>query len=318
MAADTTRTIADPIDRDDPQTTASTLYEGWLTGDHGDIRYWQTRPAHGPPLVLLHGYGGLIEHWQRVLPLLARDYTIYAFDLYNQGYSALLDGTPDKQLWAAQTAQVLTQLVGTPATLIAHSMGGAIAVQTALDYPHLVDRLVLVDTAGMPYEYTASPLEQLLYGILRTPLLGDFLAQFFATRDAVRQNLTNTYANPERVTAEMVELFLGPLRRPGGPAAYLAASRSFERFPFDFAAGAVAQPVLMVWGAEDKYIPPVNGQRIQAQFLPQATVQTIPDSGHCCFDETPEAFCEIVLPWLAQTAAGATNGQSNRPTADAH
>ncbi len=272
--------------------------EHWLDGKHGPIRYWESAVKRGLPLLLIHGYGGLIEHWQRVIPLLAAVHTPYAFDLYNFGYSALLDIPPTKHIWAAQAAQIINTVIKQPAVVIGHSMGGIAAAQLAHDYPHLVRGLVLVNSMGLPPDQAPTTFERALFGLIRSPLLGDILAGVMTSSWAVRQSLIPAYHDRERVTPEMVEMFHGPLRQPGRARGYLAVSRSFRDLVLDVEPGDVQAPTLIVWGAEDRAMPVQRANDLQQRLFPHADIRFMPATGHCPFDEAPEQFSAILLPWL--------------------
>ncbi len=278
------------------------MIEHWLGGEHGEVRCSMATHQHGLPLLLIHGYGGLIEHWQRVIPLLAAAHTPCAFDLYNFGYSARLSVPPRKEIWATQAAHVIEHLLHAPAVVVGHSMGGMVAAQLARDYPHLVRGLVLVNSAGLLPERLTMPVEQTLFGVSVAPGLGEMLAGISQMTGswAIYQSLLASYFRKDRVTADLVEAFSGPLRKPGGIDGYLAVAREFKNLVLDFAPGDVQTPTLIVWGAADYAMPPAMAVAFKEKMLPQAEIEIVSGTGHCPFDEAPEAFCEVVFPWLAR------------------
>lgn len=280
------------------------MIEARFDGDYGEVRYWRSEPRQGLPVVLVHGYGALIEHWKKVLRPIAREHTVYALDLYNFGYSAIANAPASKEIWADQIADLVGKIVGEPAVVVGHSMGGIAATQFAHDYPDFVRGLVLVNSTGMAEENTTpSGLDQTFMNLVRTAGIGEVLAGLVANEWGVRQSLSNAYYRKEHVTPELVATFLGPLRRPGGPQAYLAVTRGFERFYITVEKGAIQAPALLIWGNEDRSVPPSLAGVFKERLLPQADVHVIAASGHCPFDETPEAFCDALLPWLGAVAA---------------
>ncbi len=275
------------------------MHEQWLAGEQGTIRYWLSEERPGIPVVLIHGYGALIEHWRRVLPLLREQHTVCAFDLYNFGYSAQSRETPGKEIWVAQAAQVIREVVDQPAVVIGHSMGGMVAAQLAADHPELVRGMVLVNSVGLRPERDPSAFERVLFGAVRTPWLGELLSGVMTGSWAVRQSLLSAYYDKENVTPELVEAFSGPLRKPDGPQGYLAVSRAFQNLVLDIEPGTVQTPALVVWGEQDRSMPSTLAERFQRELFPQATVEIIAETAHCPFDERPAAFAELVLPWIA-------------------
>lgn len=276
--------------------------QAMLSGAHGPMRYWASEPRHGLPVVFIHGYGALIEHWRPIMRAVAREHTFYALDLYGFGYSARPAGLATKERWAAQLLTFLTGVVGGPAIVVGHSMGGVVASELARRHGELVSGLVLVNSSGMqPYERPLTSTDRLMLDMIGAPLIGETMAGLFGNEWGVRQGLLASYHRKERVTPELVRTFSGPIQRYGA-GSYLAVTRNAPNLVIELKAGEYTGPALLIWGAEDRSIPPSDADAIRRLVLPQAEAVVIPDSGHCPFDETPEAFCDALLPWLARRA----------------
>ena len=278
-----------------------TISEKWFDGLHGTVRYWESAPQQGLPVLLIHGYGAMIEHWQAVMRPIARQHTMLAIDLHNFGQSAILTQPPSGQLWAEQCAELISAVCPGPAIVVGHSMGGMVACQLAKSYPQLVRGLVLVDSAGLNDPANQpSPLGNAIFSLIRAPGMGELMARFMANTQGTRQGLTSAYYRKDKVTPELVEQFSRPLRRPGGPAAYLAVTRAFPNLLLDAKPGDITCPALLIWGEHDRSVPPALAAYFKRTILPQAEIAIIPESGHCPFDETPQPFCDILLPWLSR------------------
>jgi pimeloyl-ACP methyl ester carboxylesterase len=289
----------------DTTTTTERRYqvsEQYLEGAHGPMRYWASAPRQGLPLLFIHGYGALIEHWRPIMRQVARRHSFYALDLYGFGYSARPAGLSTRERWAEQAATFISEVIGEPAVVIGHSMGGVAASELARSRPELTRALVLVNSSGMqPYERPLTPTDRALLGLIGAPLLGETVAGIFGNEWGVRQSLLASYHRKERVTPELVKTFAGPLQRYGA-GSYLNTTRNAENLVIKLRAGEYERPALLIWGAEDRAIPPSDAEAIKRHVLPHAEVALLPDSGHCPFDETPEAFCEALLPWVDQLA----------------
>jgi pimeloyl-ACP methyl ester carboxylesterase len=274
------------------------ISEQTIAGPHGGIRSWASAPRHGLPVLLIHGYGALIEHWRPVMRPLVREHTLFALDLYGFGFSARPAGLSTRERWAEQVSFFIREVIGEPAIVVGHSMGGVVATETARSFPELVRGLVLVNSSGMqPYARPLSATDRLLLDALGTPLLGGVAAGLFANPWGVRQGLLASYHRKERVTDELVRTFAAPLRRFGAES-YLNTTRNAENLVITLKAGEFTKPALLIWGEEDQSIPPSDAAKIKELVLPQAEIRLLTQSGHCPFDETPEAFLEALLPWL--------------------
>jgi pimeloyl-ACP methyl ester carboxylesterase len=262
------------------------------------MRSWTSEPRQGLPILFIHGYGAMIDHWKRIVRPVARRHSFYAIDLYGFGESARPNGTPSKERWADQAAAFVREVIGEPAVIVGHSMGGVVATEFARRHAGLTRALVLVNSSGMQlYERPMTQTDRFLMGMIGAPLLGEALAGVFANPWGVRQGLLSAYHNKERVTDELVEMFSAPLRKYGS-ASYLAVSRNTPRIIIDARDGEITVPALLIWGAEDRSIPPSDAEALKKLALPQAEIKILPDTGHCPFDETPERFCDALIPWL--------------------
>lgn len=272
--------------------------ESYLDGPHGPMRYWASEPRHGLPVLFIHGYGALIEHWRPIMRAVAQNHSFYALDLYGFGYSARPNGKATKERWANQIATFLKTVVGGPAVVVGHSMGGAVTTEVARRHGELARAIVLVNSSGMQlHEREITRSDQFMLDLIGAPLLGEAVAGIFGNEWGVRQSLVNSYHRKERVTPELVQTFAGPLRRYGA-GSYLAVTRNSLNLVVELKPGEYTGPALVIWGAEDRSIPPSDADKIKRLVLPQSEVKLLSDSGHCCFDETPEAFLDALLPWL--------------------
>jgi pimeloyl-ACP methyl ester carboxylesterase len=267
------------------------------------MRYWESAPSHGVPVVLIHGYGGLIEHWRAVTRPIATQHSLFALDLYFFGQSDIPASPPDRRMWSEQVAELIAAVCPAPAVVVGHSMGGMVAAQLAHDFPHLVRGLVLVASTGLRDPHSQpSPLDQALFNVLRTGGVGELLADALPSTWGARQGLVSAYYRKERVTPAMVDLFAAPLLRPGGARAYLAVSRNFSHLFLELERGTINAPALLIWGEHDRSVPPSLAELFKRSLLPQAEIAVLRETGHCPFDETPEAFLEVLLPWIERLA----------------
>ncbi|MEI7644144.1 MAG: alpha/beta hydrolase [Chloroflexales bacterium] len=281
--------------------TTHTIHERWLDGLHGPMRYWQSEPTHGLPVLFIHGFGAMIEHWRAVMRPVARQHRVLALDLYNFGRSAIPQALPSRRLWSDQIAELIADASHGPAIIVGHSMGGMLAAQVAHDYPQFVRGLVLVDSTGLNAPKNSPlplDLEDIFRNVMQSPGVGEMLANLLGNPIGARQGLFSAYHRKDRVTPQLIEQFSEPLRRQGGKDAYLAVSRTFPDLVLDFQKGEVQVPTLLIWGEHDASVPPSLAEYFKQTLLPQAEIAIIPECGHCPFDENPETFCDILLPWL--------------------
>jgi len=102
--------------------------------------------GRGQPLVLLHGGAGAAEMFGDVLKMLSEGRQVIAAELQAHGHTADINRPLRYELMADDTAQLIEHLRLGKADLMGYSLGGGVALRTAIQHPELVRKLVLVST----------------------------------------------------------------------------------------------------------------------------------------------------------------------------
>lgn len=251
-----------------------------------DLAYGEA--GHGPPLVLLHGLGSSRNDWLLQLPTLIARYRTIAVDLRGHGASPAPSGSISIALLAADVARLLRRLDAPPAHLLGISLGGAVALQLALDFPELVRSLVLVNTAA---RFISTSWQQRLTGLRR--VAGVYLYGMDRVAEGVAMRL---FPRPEQdaLRRETVER-LGR----NNLAAYRATLWAIARFDVRARLHEIACPTLIVAGDEDTTVP-LASKRLLAQRIPHSRLVIIARSGHATPVDQPEAFNRIVVQFLEE------------------
>lgn len=244
--------------------------------------------GHRPPLVFLHGLFGASSNWGQVAKQLAADFFCVVPDLRNHGASFHSDDIS----YDAQTKDVLTLLEHLhlqQVCLIGHSMGGKVAMLTALAYPERVAKLVVVDIAPKAYQLALTDIVTALQAI---PLqrLG---------RRADADVLLAEQIPSARVRAFLLQNLLreeGQWRwRINLPA---LAGKMAKISDFPAKAGSIYPgPSLFVHGADSPYLDSA-GQTAIAQYFPQARIVSIANAGHWVYADQLEAFLQALQDFL--------------------
>ncbi len=255
---------------------------------------WRSREAPGEggdPVVYVHGLISSAASWKRVLSPASAGRMAIAVDLPGFGFSDrpwpydYTVGAQALHLWRYLDARGVGRVV-----LVGNSLGGAVALVAAAARPQRVAALVLVDA---PSPRTRIPWR---FRVLRTPAAGEVEMELLC-RPAMEWLLRyRFYSRAERVTGETVSDWWEPVPVPGTRRAALAAIRSSPRGYEDVAARITA-PTLVLWGKEDRILPPSDGLDLAAQIRGSRFVM-LPDAGHVPQEETPEAFAKAVAGFL--------------------
>jgi pimeloyl-ACP methyl ester carboxylesterase len=115
----------------------------------GEVNTSYLKCGEGPPVIMIHGGGGCAEEsWSENIEYLAQEHAVYAPDLIGFGNT----DEPEIEYSFEILYDFFTQFIESmnigKASLIGHSLGGAVALRYALEYPEKVDKLMLIDSAG--------------------------------------------------------------------------------------------------------------------------------------------------------------------------
>ncbi|TDU82297.1 pimeloyl-ACP methyl ester carboxylesterase [Kribbella voronezhensis] len=242
----------------------------------------------GSPVVVMHGLFGSGRNWMTAARRLASAHRVYALDLRNHGTSPHVDTMSYPEM-AADVQETIADLGTGPVALIGHSMGGKTAMVTALQYPEVVERLIVVDAAPVTYppafvEYAKAMRSADLSNVHR--------------RADVEAQLVDAVDSPGTRAFLLQNLILdteGARWRPNLPVIE-AALPQISGWPEDLT-GSFDGPTLFVYGGKSDYVQQDHRATIAAYF-PTAQYAEIPEAGHWVHAERLDDFLTTITPFL--------------------
>lgn len=258
--------------------------------DAMDLAYSET--GSGLPLILIHGLGSSQRDWELQGPVFARHYRVVTVDLRGHGQSPKPKGPYRMGQLAADVALLLMRIHARPAHVIGLSLGGAVALQLAIDEPELLRSLVLVNT--LP-RFVSSSWRVRLLGMRR------LATSYFGGMDTMADDVARSLFP----LAEQLPLRLeaGMRLALNDPAAYRSCLWALVRFDVTFMLDLIRCPTLVVAGDRDPTLG-LEAKRLLAQAIPDARFQVIADSGHATPIDQHEAFNALTTAFLAEVDAG--------------
>ena len=261
--------------------------------------------GEGPPVVLIHGYGDTADGWRKVVPGLLGEHRVIAIDVPPFGRSGDPRAPVLIDFYRDYFPRLFEQLGLERATVIGHSLGGAISLHLTLERPELVERLGLVAPAGLGkgppwwwhliagYEYAWKTA--LSVPTPFTPLL-------------IRQGLTRfldwRLFHDSRQMRETIDHLVSLHGSRKSLDRLLAAGRccieSYTGTLLEDSA-AIRAPLFMVWGEHDGLVPSKHAYEF-ARVHPSAHVHVFEDCGHYPHIELPSRFNRRLHEWLAAPA----------------
>jgi len=250
-------------------------------------------------VVLVHGFTQSSRTWTHPAAALAKRHEVIALDAPGHG------GSSDVVADLRHGADLMAAAAPEPAAWLGYSMGGRYALHVALRHPMLVRRLVVVSTSGGIDGKAQREARRRSDEALAIRVEAEGLAPF--VRWWLERPLFST------LPAEAAEIE----SRLDGTAAGLASSLRHAgvgtQEPLWEQLGELSMPVLVVAGAlDDKYVR--EAARLAAAIGYNAEVTVLPEAGHACHMERPDAFWAAVTPFLE--GAGLEGDRPDRATGD--
>jgi len=263
-------------------------------------------PRQDPvPVVLIHGTGASLHTWEGWVQALKARRRVITFDLPGFGLTGPFAGqyVPDDyrgDTYARFVLDLMDTLKVQRFVIGGHSVGGEVAWRTAAAAPERVERLVLVDAAGPAFTPQVVPIGVV---IARLPVINR-LSEHLLPRALVRASIASGYADPGRVTTELVERTFELTLREGNRRALSQHLAAWVPGQGQDRIATLRLPTLILWGGQDRLIPPEAAQVFKRDIAGSELVM-FDDLGHVPHEEQPQRTVQPVLAFLAQPAPGA-------------
>jgi pimeloyl-ACP methyl ester carboxylesterase len=265
---------------------------------YGDTPVMHFDAGAGPAIVVIHGLGANLTHFEHVAPpLVAAGYRVCGLDMPGFGHS----GKPRRTYsirWLAGAVTALMDHLGIErATLAGHSLGGLVAADAALHEPLRVERLVLISSAGLfqmplPFQWVART-------IMRPGLVAPALERnarrllekrvFEERNEKVERFIEQSVTRPDSRFVRDLARVMWSLRKD------LTSYHLFDEVK------RLTMPTLVIYGGRDRLLP-TKAVPTWAGKLPAGQLEVIERCGHMPIIEKPEQVVARMTSFLARTA----------------
>ncbi len=237
------------------------------------------RAGEGPPVVVLHGWGGRIESMTPVITCLRAHMEVIALDLPGFGGSPLPEGvwgTPD---YAAYVRDALTDLGIERAAFVGHSFGAKTALYLASTHPELAEKVVATGASG-----------------LRTPPSMTARAKRLVSKGA---RLAGKLGPPGRIIRGAIydRIASTDYKEAGDLRPILVKVVNEDIAPL---LPRITSPTLLIWGTNDDSVPVAHARRMES-LIPDAGLVLFEGAGHFAYLDEADRFCRVIRNFLGVT-----------------
>ena len=251
----------------------------------------------GPPLLFLHGLGGVWQNWLLNIPAFMGTHRVIAPDLPGFGRSEMPSGRISIQGYARVIDELCRELDVNGPVIVGNSMGGFVGAEVALAFPTRVSRLVLVSAAGLSVDH-----------MKKEPLLT--LARIWAvtaTRTGARAEPVVRRARLRRVALQTVVRYPEKLSLPltaelvagSGTPGFVGGLDAILSYKIRERLSEIEIPTLIVWGRNDILVPVSDAKTFEELIGANAHAVIFEDTGHLSMLERPSRFNELLRGFLA-------------------
>jgi len=265
-------------------------------------RIWWEQSGAGDPVLLIMGHAYGAGMWHRTVPELAASYRVIRFDNRGVGRSSDPPGPYPVPLMAGDALAVLDAAGAASAHVYGVSLGGAIALQLALDHPGRVRSLILGCTAASAGGVPRGPVLTRARSLLPAAAL-----------NRMAWKLLYGPGTPASRRAEDQQILRRTRCSGRGRRGQLTGAAGFD------VTGRLTEigiPALVMHGARDRIVPAASARRL-ADGIAGARLVIFPDAGHAYITDVTHAANQQVLRFLGGIPGPASGARPAASTAEA-
>ena len=257
-----------------------------------ELRIHYRDEGTGDAIVLVHGTGASLHTWNAWAQELSQTHRVIRLDLPAYG----LTGKDPKKRYSSKDYvdlidAFLKELNVNQFHLAGNSLGGLVSWLYASYHPDKVQKLILIDPSGFP-----SKKSPMVISLAKTPGI-NMMIRYVTPKAFIKKNLKEVYYNPDLISTQILDRYYELTLAPGNRTAFIDRAK-IEREDYTDRLGLITNPTLILWGAEDAWIPLKNAYRFEEKIA-TSTVVVMKETGHLPMEEKPAKSLAITLDFLS-------------------
>ena len=272
--------------------------------DGARIHFRDEGKPESPAIVLLHGFNGSLFNFERLVPLLAKDFRLISIDLPGFGLTGAIPSANYTTESFMDTVTSLTNQLGIEKFLIAgNSMGGGVAWRYTLEHPAKVEGLILLASSGVGSKEDVKKFEErennppIVWKLMNSTLFKKFLnyytPKFFATEGLKRSVYDQKFAD-----ADHANQFHDLVLLQGSRNAILSMTMGGRRQMYGpESLSKITSPTLVIHGEEDNIIG-FERSSVFKENIDNAEIKIYPEIGHLPMYEDPVRTANDIIKFF--------------------
>lgn len=252
------------------------------------------RAGRGEPVLLVHGIMTYSFIWRKIIPLLSKNYDVIAVDLLGCGDSDKpLDVSYAIKDHADRLMAFITELGIAKFHFVGHDLGGGMGQIFAVNHPDLLYDLTLINSVAYDF-WPVQPLSTMRTPIVRQLLMASFDLGTF------RLIVKHGIYHKDRVTDELMDLFMRPLQTSAGRKAFMHFAKCLDNHNLMAIENDLRQlklPVLIIRGDADPYLSANIAETLHRE-IPDTKLIHIPTGGHFIQEDEPELITRNLIEFF--------------------
>lgn len=239
----------------------------------------------GYPVIFLHGAGAGAVTWYPSIGTVSEKFQVIVPDIVGYGESDKPNAPYDRPYFSKWLKGFLKELKISKAHIVGLSQGGAIALQFTIDNPEMVDKLILVDSAGLGAKVSF------------WALIGTIWMNNFPSFQANRFNSPFILHKPANRDPNHSLYSIAVLKEKGGKNAFKQGRGSAVTKISTELLQQIKNETLIIWGENDKLFPVEYGE-MAIKFISNSKFHSIQDAGHLSLMDQPAIFNKTLMDFL--------------------
>ena len=250
--------------------------------------------------ILIHGWSSSSYAMSPLSGLLSQRFHCLSVDLPGYGSSPPFEGHTTIQQYADLIANLIEKVSNGPVVLVGHSMGGMISITVAIDYPVLVERMVLISPTitgklSQTVNRLVSPVNMIERFALGSLIVSTVEGLYVGITDRLMRPVS--FSDRTDITEEEYYRLRADARRPGQGKVRAECFFAMRDHDLSGRLSGIETPTLVIWGAEDNTVPLRDAGIVEDEW-PATDLRILPKAGHWPHFESAEATRRLVAATL--------------------